>query len=185
MCAVGVLITAIDFARPKHISKILGEPNTHGWMTADLLRYMGGSEKARSLRECCKQISSDEKHSLKQRPRKRRNVGSNWLSTADLESLQHTALEKYVWVKKMKARSMMVDKNKNTRWKPKWRWDNRGCVWEKLASEWAAADYWTETRRICTSKMETRDFVTFILTFGGTTCKPRMKKQRTDGSWSA
>ena len=27
--------------------------------------------------------------------------------------------------------------NNHTRWKHKWRWHDRGCVWDKRASEWA------------------------------------------------
>ena len=31
----------------------------------------------------------------------------------------------------------MVDSTDHTKWKRKWRWHNRGCVWDKTASEWA------------------------------------------------
>ena len=31
-----------------------------------------------------------------------------------------------------------------TRWKHKWRWHNRGCVLDKIASDWARVEEWTE-----------------------------------------
>ena len=54
---------------------------------------------------------------------------------------------------------MLADPINHTRWKHKWRWHNRGCAWDKLASEWVAAEDWTEERDRCMSKMDMRDFV--------------------------
>ena len=36
-----------------------------------------------------------------------------------------------------KALNMIVAPNNHTRWKHKWEWYNCGCVWDKIASEWA------------------------------------------------
>ena len=67
--------------------------------------------------------------------------------------------EKYVLVESMEALNMMVDTNKHTRWTHRWRWHNRGCVWAKLASEWAGDEDWAEM----TSAVDMREFVTFAL----------------------
>ena len=45
-----------------------------------------------------------------------------------------------------KALSMMVDLHNHTRWKHKLWWHHRGCVWEKIASEWAWAAEWSDKR---------------------------------------
>ena len=39
-----VIKTAFDVARPKHIAKIMGDQDVHGWITAALLREMAGLE---------------------------------------------------------------------------------------------------------------------------------------------
>ena len=67
------------------------------------------------------------------------------------------------WWKNTKALNMMVDPNNRTRWTHKRRWHNRGRVWDRLASEWAGAEDWTEKRKRCGSNMDMRDFVTFAL----------------------
>ena len=36
--------TAFDVARPKHIAKIMGDQNVHGWIVAALLREKAGLE---------------------------------------------------------------------------------------------------------------------------------------------
>ena len=42
---------------------------------------------------------------------------------------------------------MKEDPSNHTRWKHQWRWHNRGCVWDKIASEWAGAEDWRDNRR--------------------------------------
>ena len=39
-----------------------------------------------------------------------------------------------------KATNMKVDPKNHTRWKHTWGWHNRGCVWDKIASEWSGKD---------------------------------------------
>ena len=51
--------------------------------------------------------------------------------------MQHLfAWEEDVVVEKYEGVKMLVDPHNHTRWKHHWRWHNRGCVWDKLASEW-------------------------------------------------
>ena len=39
------------------------------------------------------------------------------------------------------------DPYNHTRWKHKWRWHNRGCVWENQSTEWAGKEDWTSKRK--------------------------------------
>ena len=48
-----------------------------------------------------------------------------------------------------KALNMMVDPNNHTRWKHKWRWHHRECVWDKVVSEWAGAEDGMDKRIMC------------------------------------
>ena len=38
------IMAVFDVARPKHIAKIMGDQDVHGWITAALLREMAGLE---------------------------------------------------------------------------------------------------------------------------------------------
>ena len=58
----------------------------------------------------------------------------------------HLCMEEYGVVEKDKKtlNMMILDPNNHTRWKHKLEWHNRGCVWDKVASEWAVAEDWSE-----------------------------------------
>ena len=63
---------------------------------------------------------------------------------AVLQSLKHThAWRSTVWWTNTKALNMVVDPNGHTRWRQK-----RGCVWDKIASEWAGMEEWSEKRKM-------------------------------------
>ena len=44
-----------------------------------------------------------------------------------------------------------------------WRWHNRGCVWDKVATEWVRDEEWISKRVRCQTLEEKRKFVTFAL----------------------
>ena len=50
-------------------------------------------------------------------------------------------------VAEYKNRNMTVEPNSHSRWKHKWRWHNRGCVWDKIASDWAGHEEWSNNRQ--------------------------------------
>ena len=52
-----------------------------------------------------------------------------------------------VWWQNTKTRNMPVDLNNHSRWKHKWVWHNRGCVWDKIASDWAGHEEWSNNRQ--------------------------------------
>ena len=62
-----------------------------------------------------------------------------------------------------KARNMTVDPTNHTRWKHKWWWHNRGCVWDKIASERAGQEEWSNKRRRCQNSVDKRACVTFAM----------------------
>ena len=62
-------------------------------------------------------------------------VGDTWRST--------------VWWINTRALGMMAGPNNHTRWKDKWVWHNRGCVLDKIASEWAWVEDCSKTRKRC------------------------------------
>ena len=39
----------------------------------------------------------------------------------------------------------------------------RGCVWDKVASEWAGKEEWSPFRKRCQTAEDKRDFITFAL----------------------
>ena len=51
----------------------------------------------------------------------------------------------------------------HTRRKHKWRWHTRGCVWDKLATEWAGDEDWTSKRTKCQAPEDKKRFVAFAL----------------------
>ena len=65
------------------------------------------------------------------------------------------------WWKSTQASEMKDDPYNHTRWKHKWRWHNRGCVWGKLATEWAGKDDWMNKRSSCPELEDKKRFVTF------------------------
>ena len=46
---------------------------------------------------------------------------------------------------------MRGDPTNQTRWKHKWKWHNRGNVWDKIATGWAGEDDWISNRKNKTS----------------------------------
>ena len=46
---------------------------------------------------------------------------------------------------------MRDDPTNQTRWKHKWKWHNRGNVWDKIATGWAGEDDWISKRKNKTS----------------------------------
>ena len=53
------------------------------------------------------------------------------------------------WWQSAQASGMKSDPYNHTRWKHECGWHNRGCVWDKLATEWAGKEDWTGKRVIC------------------------------------
>ena len=46
------------------------------------------------------------------------------------------------WWRSTEASEMEEDPFNHTRWKHKWGWHNRGCVWDKVATELAGDEDW-------------------------------------------
>ena len=83
---------------------------------------------------------------------------------AVLMTLRHVfAWRSTVWWRNTTAMNMRVDPGNVTRWKPKWGWHNRGCVWGNMASEWSGEEERCSQRRRCQDERDKRDFVTFAL----------------------
>ena len=58
---------------------------------------------------------------------------------------------------------MKTDSDNLTRWKHLWSWHIRGCVWDKVASEWASKEEWSSKRKKCLTAEDRRDFITVAL----------------------
>ena len=70
--------------------------------------------------------------------------------TAVLTALKYVRVwRSTAWWQHTKTRHLTADPNNRTIWKQKWRWHNRGCVWTKIASEWAGNDEWSIKRKRC------------------------------------
>ena len=65
-----------------------------------------------------------------------------------------------VLCKNTEARNMKVDPNDHTRWKHKIGWQNRGCVWDRIASEWSGKEHWSIKTKRCQTAEDKRDFMT-------------------------
>ena len=50
-----------------------------------------------------------------------------------------------------------------TRFKHKWKWHNRGIVWDKIATDWAGDDDWISKRKNKASVVDKTEFVTLVL----------------------
>ena len=48
-------------------------------------------------------------------------------------------------------------------WKHKWKWHNRGNVWDNIATDWAGDDDWISKRKDKTSSADKTEFVTLVL----------------------
>ena len=46
----------------------------------------------------------------------------------------------------LQTEMMERDPGNHTKWKHKWRWHNRGNVWDKIAKEWADEEDWMRAR---------------------------------------
>ena len=66
------------------------------------------------------------------------------------------------WWQSTKAVEMKNDLYNHTRWKHKWGWHNRECVWDKVAAEWAGKEEWCCKRIRCQNLEEKQRFVTFV-----------------------
>ena len=44
------------------------------------------------------------------------------------------------WWQTTKAIELKTDPYNHTGWKHMWGWHNRGCVWDKIASEWSGKE---------------------------------------------
>ena len=53
------------------------------------------------------------------------------------------------WWQSTQASGMKSDPHNHTRWNHKCGWRNRGCVWDKLATERAGEKDWTSKRAVC------------------------------------
>ena len=42
-----------------------------------------------------------------------------------------------------------------------WSWHNRGCVWDKVAFEWAGKEEWSIDKETCQANEDKRDLITF------------------------
>ena len=55
--------------------------------------------------------------------------------------------ESTLWWQSTQASGMKQDPCNHTRWKHKWVWHNRGCVWDKLATDDAGKEDWISKRK--------------------------------------
>ena len=67
------------------------------------------------------------------------------------------------WWHTTHTKGMRDDPMNHTRWKHKWKWHNRGKVWDKMASDWAGEEDWISKRKNKTSSADKADFVTRTL----------------------
>ena len=76
-------------------------------------------------------------------------VGLRWKSNVVIYSLKKVYWWKSTrWWHYLQTRMMKEGPENRTRWKHKWRWHNRGNVWEKMASRWTGEKNWISVRRI-------------------------------------
>ena len=67
------------------------------------------------------------------------------------------------WWQNTKTMNMKVDPKNHTIWKHKWSSHNRGCVWDKIASEWSGKEERCNKRKRCQKAEDKRGFVTFAM----------------------
>ena len=58
---------------------------------------------------------------------------------------------------------MKGDPENRMRWKHKWRWQNSGNVWDKMATCWAGKEDWMIARKKQNSSEDKYKFITYIL----------------------
>ena len=67
------------------------------------------------------------------------------------------------WWQSTKAVEMKTDPRNHTWWKHKRSWHNRGCVRDKVATEWVGDEDWICKRTRCQAREDKKRFVTFAL----------------------
>ena len=86
---------------------------------------------------------------------------SNAVINSLKESLQ---VEKYeMGALFLRTRMMERDPGNHTRWKHKWRWHNRGNVWDQISTEWAGEEDLMRARKRKSTLEEKYQSATFVL----------------------
>ena len=67
------------------------------------------------------------------------------------------------WWHSLQAEMMQRDPENHTRWKHKWRWHNRGNVWDKMATDWTRKEDGVRERDVKSTRVDMYKFVTFAL----------------------
>ena len=67
------------------------------------------------------------------------------------------------WWQSTQAKGTKDDPCNHTRWKQRWAWHNRGCVWDKIATDWACKTDWMSERKKFFSLTDTTIIATFTL----------------------
>ena len=60
------------------------------------------------------------------------------------------------WWQSTQASGMKEDPCNHTRWKHKWWWHNRGCVWNKRATDWVGEEDWMSKRKILSARRQVK-----------------------------
>ena len=76
---------------------------------------------------------------------------------------------------------MRDDPLNQTRWKHKWKWHNRGNIWDKIASDLASKEDWISKRKDKTSSADKTEFVTLVLNRMNLSTVHRKEKGRVRG----
>ena len=63
-----------------------------------------------------------------------------------------------MWWQNTRAIIMKHDPCNHTRWKHKWSLHTRGCVWDRVASEWSEKEQWNKERKKCQTAEDKRVF---------------------------
>ena len=67
------------------------------------------------------------------------------------------------WWHTTQTEGMRDDPLNHTGWKHKWKWHNRGNVWDNMSSDWAGEEDWISKRLDKTSSADKKEFVIRIL----------------------
>ena len=67
------------------------------------------------------------------------------------------------WWQSTQAKGTKDDPCNHTRWKHRWAWHNRGCVWDKIATDWACKTDWMSERKKNFALTDTTIIATFTL----------------------
>ena len=80
----------------------------------------------------------------------------------------------------LQAEMMKRDPENHTRWRHKWRWHNRGNVWDKIATDWTGKEDWVREREVKSTLVDKYKFVTFALDSVKLFTLHKKKKKRKD-----